>query len=82
MQQLSSEKLCYSHLHLSAPHALQNKPDEEHQEEYKEKKDVVLAVLCNSTSLTINNIKSNLESAKGYERTGAAQLLSWLDSAV
>jgi hypothetical protein len=42
----------------------------------------VLAVLCKSTSLTINNIKSNLESAKGYERMGAAQFLSWLDSAV
>ena len=38
MQQLSSENLCYFHLHLSTPHALQNKPDEEHQEEYKEKK--------------------------------------------
>jgi hypothetical protein len=48
----------------------------------RRQKDAVLAVLCKSTSLTINNLKSNLESAKRSDRTGTAQLLSWLDSAV
>jgi hypothetical protein len=36
MQALSSEKMCYVHLYLFAPHTLQKKPDEEHQKEHKE----------------------------------------------
>jgi hypothetical protein len=42
----------------------------------RRQKDAVLAVLCKSTSLTINNLKSNLESAKRSDRMGTAQLLS------
>jgi hypothetical protein len=36
MQAPSSEKPCYFHLYLFAPHALQKKPDEEHQKEHEE----------------------------------------------
>jgi len=36
MQALSSEKLCYFHIYVFAPHALQKKPDEEHQKEHEE----------------------------------------------
>jgi hypothetical protein len=36
MQALPSGKLCYFHLYLFAPHALQKKPVEEHQKDHEE----------------------------------------------
>jgi len=36
IMQALSEKMCYVHLYLFAPHALQKKLYEEHQKEHKE----------------------------------------------
>lgn len=83
MQQHLKNCTIFTYAFLLQMHC-RKKPDEEHQENVRgrDKKTQCLLYYLSPHHLPSNNVKFNLQSAKGSEITGTSQHLSLLDTAV